>query len=58
MARELMVQCIPIVDVRDELPLPALVLLQIDAEGADGYILLLFPFDRMKPASSIGKSRT
>jgi hypothetical protein len=25
-------------------------LLQIDAEGADGYLLSLFPFDRVRPA--------
>jgi FkbM family methyltransferase len=50
LVRELTVQCIPIVDVLDKLPFPALDLLQIDAEGADGYILSLFPFDRVKPA--------
>jgi FkbM family methyltransferase len=50
MVRELTVQCIPIADVLDKLPSTALDLLQIDAEGADGYILSLFPFERMKPA--------
>jgi FkbM family methyltransferase len=50
MVRELTVQCMPIGDVLDRLPSPTLDLLQIDAEGADGYILSLFPFDRMKPA--------
>jgi hypothetical protein len=33
-----------------KLPTSRLDLLQIDAEGADGYILSLFPFDRVKPA--------
>jgi FkbM family methyltransferase len=49
--KELRVECIPFDDVlklnpsRDKIDL-----LQIDAEGADGYILSLFPFDRHRPA--------
>ncbi|MGB7077151.1 MAG: FkbM family methyltransferase [Xanthobacteraceae bacterium] len=49
--RELQVKCIPFTDVIQSLPDPRrLDLLQIDAEGADGYILSLFPFDRLQPA--------
>lgn len=49
--RELRVECIAFSDVIKLLP-PGnqLDLLQIDAEGADGRILSLFPFDRVKPA--------
>jgi FkbM family methyltransferase len=50
MVRELAVDCITFSDVFDQLPGSELDLLQIDAEGADGYILSLFPFDRIKPA--------
>jgi FkbM family methyltransferase len=48
--RELQVECIVIEDVLEKLPGERLDLLQIDAEGADGYILSLFPFERIKPA--------
>jgi FkbM family methyltransferase len=48
--RELQVECIVIEDVLKKLPGKRLDLLQIDAEGADGYILSLFPFERIKPA--------
>jgi len=50
MVRELKVRCIPFGDVVDRLPSRRLDLLQIDAEGADGYILSLFLFDRIRPA--------
>jgi len=50
MIKEINVNCIPFEDVIERLPSDRLDLLQIDAEGADGYILSLFPFDRMKPA--------
>jgi FkbM family methyltransferase len=50
MLRELSVDCIPFSEVLDVLPSEKLDLLQIDAEGADGYILSLFPFDRIHPA--------
>jgi FkbM family methyltransferase len=50
LVRELTVECIPFSDVLNYLPSGRLDLLQIDAEGADGYILSLFPFDRIKPA--------
>lgn len=44
-------KCIPFTDVIQSLADPRrLDLLQIDAEGADGYILSLFPFDRLQPA--------
>jgi FkbM family methyltransferase len=48
--RELKVDCITFADVLDQLPEDRLDLLQIDAEGADGYLLSLFPFERLKPA--------
>jgi FkbM family methyltransferase len=48
--RELKVDCITFDDVLDKLPPGRLDLLQIDAEGADGYLLSLFPFDRVRPA--------
>jgi FkbM family methyltransferase len=49
--RELPVACITFDDVLDAHPAAtAIDLLQIDAEGADGRILSLFPFDRQKPA--------
>ena len=47
--RELTVDCIVFDDVLEKLPRDRLDLLQIDAEGADGYILSLFPFERTKP---------
>lgn len=50
MITERTVDCIPFEDVMQRLPSDRLDLLQVDAEGADGYILSLFPFDRMKPA--------
>jgi FkbM family methyltransferase len=50
MVKELTVNCIPFEDVIERLPSNRLDLLQVDAEGADGYILSLFPFDRLKPA--------
>lgn len=50
MIREIMVNCIPFDDVFERLPSERIDLLQIDAEGADAYILSLFPFDRVKPA--------
>jgi len=48
--RELTVDCVTFTDVLDHLPEDRLDILQIDAEGADGYLLSLFPFHRMKPA--------
>jgi FkbM family methyltransferase len=48
--RELTVDCVTFDDVLGRLPGAQLDLLQIDAEGADGYLLSLFPFDRLKPA--------
>jgi FkbM family methyltransferase len=50
MIKELAVNCIPFEDVMPKLPSDRLDLLQVDAEGADGYILSLFPFDRLRPA--------
>jgi FkbM family methyltransferase len=44
------VECITFADVLDRLQTDRLDVLQIDAEGADGYLLSLFPFDRVKPA--------
>jgi hypothetical protein len=49
--RELPVQCIPFSEVIETLTDGnQLDLLQIDAEGADGRILSMFPFDCIKPA--------
>jgi FkbM family methyltransferase len=49
--RELRVDCIPFADVIQAQPDGnRLDVLQIDAEGADGRILSLFPFDRLGPA--------
>lgn len=50
MIREITVDCIPFTEVLMRLAQERLDLLQIDAEGADAYILSLFPFDRVKPA--------
>lgn len=50
MIKELAVNCIPFEDVMRKLPSDRLDLLQVDAEGADGYILSFFPFERVKPA--------
>jgi FkbM family methyltransferase len=49
MVREITVNCITFNDVFEHLPSERIDLLQIDAEGADAYILSLFPFDRVKP---------
>lgn len=48
--QEISVTCITFDDVMQKIPSQQLDLLQIDAEGADGYILSLFPFARIKPA--------
>jgi FkbM family methyltransferase len=48
--KEISVNCITFDDVMRKVPSGRLDLLQIDAEGADGYILSLFPFDCVKPA--------
>ena len=47
---EEVVDCVPFDAVLDRLPSETLDLLQIDAEGADAYLLSLFPFDRVRPA--------
>ena len=44
------VSCLPFDKILAELPGDRLDILQIDTEGADGYILSLFPFDRIRPA--------
>jgi FkbM family methyltransferase len=48
--RELQVACVTFDDVLARLPNERLDLLQIDAEGADGALIALFPFERVKPA--------
>lgn len=48
--QESMVECVTFDDVLAHLPGERLDLLQTDAEGADGYLLSLFPFERVKPA--------
>jgi len=48
--RELTVECATFEDVLDRMPCKRLDILQIDAEGADGYLLSLFPFERVRPA--------
>jgi FkbM family methyltransferase len=48
--RPVCVECVTFSDVLDLLPDRRLDLLQIDAEGADGYLISLFPFDEVRPA--------
>ena len=48
--RELTVDCITFDEALDRLAGQRLDILQIDAEGADGHLLSLFPFGRAKPA--------
>lgn len=43
------VPCLTFNDILDEAGLNDLDLLQIDVEGADAYVLSLFPFERIKP---------
>ena len=50
MIKEITVNCITFDDVMEKIASADLDLLQIDAEGADGRILSLFPFSRVKPA--------
>jgi FkbM family methyltransferase len=50
MIREEVVDCITFDEVLGKLPDERLDLLQIDAEGSDGYLLSLFPLDRIQPA--------
>jgi FkbM family methyltransferase len=50
MIKEIVVNCIPFDDVMQRIPLDGLDLLQVDAEGADGQILSLFPFSSVRPA--------
>jgi FkbM family methyltransferase len=50
MIKEITVRCITFDDVMQEVGFGQIDLLQIDAEGADGHILALFPFARVKPA--------
>jgi FkbM family methyltransferase len=50
MIKEITVNCISFDDVFQCMPSDNLDLLQIDAEGADGNILSLFPFGRLRPA--------
>ena len=50
MVAEMAVDCITFDSVFEYLPEGGLSLLQIDTEGADGFILSLFPFERIKPA--------
>ena len=50
MIREETIDCITFDEVLGRLPSEPIDLLQIDTEGADAYILSLFPFDRVIPA--------
>jgi FkbM family methyltransferase len=50
MIREETVSCVSFDDVLKHLPTGRLDLLQIDTEGADAYILSLFPFEKVRPA--------
>jgi FkbM family methyltransferase len=50
MIREETVPCIPFEQALEKLPGQSLDILQIDTEGADGYILSLFPFHLSTPA--------
>jgi len=48
--RELTIPCVTFDDIVSRLRTPHLDLLQIDAEGGDGFLLSLFPFHKIKPA--------
>jgi FkbM family methyltransferase len=50
MVAEVAIDCITFDSVLKHLPEGELDLLQIDTEGADGLVLSLFPFERIKPA--------
>jgi len=50
MIREESVECITFDTVLESLRDQRVDLLQIDTEGADGYVLSLFPFDRVRPS--------
>lgn len=50
MIREETVTCLPFVTILADLPDRSIDILQIDTEGADGHILSLFPFERVRPA--------
>ena len=50
MVREIEVPCVTLDFVLEHLESDRLDILQIDAEGADGYLLSLFPFERVRPA--------
>lgn len=50
MIQEIIVDCILFEDVLEQLNNEDIDVLQIDAEGADAYLLCLFPFERVKPA--------
>jgi len=50
MIREETIDCITFDEVLRRLPSERIDLLQIDTEGADAYVLSLFPFDRVIPA--------
>jgi FkbM family methyltransferase len=47
---EITVDVMPFNEVLNQLPATQLDLLQIDAEGADASLLILFPFDRLRPS--------
>jgi FkbM family methyltransferase len=50
MIHEEIVKCVPFESILADLPGDRLDVLQIDTEGADGLILALFPFERIRPA--------
>jgi FkbM family methyltransferase len=50
MISEIAVDCVSFDSVLEHVGSNRIDLLQIDAEGADGFVLSLFPFDRMQPA--------
>jgi len=50
MIKEETVDCITFDHILERLPLKRFDLLQIDTEGADAYVLSLFPLDRVQPA--------
>jgi FkbM family methyltransferase len=50
MVKEILVDSLTFEDVIKQLPTENIDLLQIDTEGADAYILSLFPFEKIKPA--------
>jgi hypothetical protein len=50
MIKEESIQCLTFDQILTDIPDGRIDILQIDTEGADGFILSLFPFDKIRPA--------